>query len=249
LRFLSILFFFLIVGVGSSCGLFTGSSSDTDEEGNPEFKGVTSLKCSDSQRCKTYCDKWFATKSSLLRECLEQESDDVNKLNAVLASMKKGSWNSIKPEELHILVEFDEDLWPEYAGVNSKTSARDMLKWVAEDEQIANKLNGNMEILKSAFSVLGAPASEDKVVREGMKKDVDLEQHRTFFEVSVFNNNNKAFEEAHNLLKEECNDGKHCIREVYCGIDADPVFGRLEELELGPDAALSGSNLDRSDCN
>ena len=250
MRFLSILVFFLIVGVGSSCGFFTGSSGKAEAEDNTEFKGVTSLKCSDSQRCKTYCDKWFATKSSLLRECLDQESADVNTLNSVLASMEKGSWNSIKPEELHILTEFDEDIWPEYASVNNKISARDMLLWVAEEEEIADKLNGNKAVLKNAFSVFMGPGPHrDQVVLEGMKKDVDIERNRTFFEVSRDNNNNKAFKEAHNLLKEECNDRKSCIKKVYCDIDKDPVFGRLNELELGQDADTDGSSLHRDECN
>lgn len=249
MRFLSILVFFLIVGVGSSCGFFTGSSEETGGKDDTEFKGVTSLKCSDSQRCKTYCNKWFATKSSLLRKCLDQESADVSTLNGVLASMEKGSWDSIKPEELHVLTEFDEDIWPEYASINNKTSARDMLLWVAEEEKIADKLDGNKAVLKNAFSVFGAPAHRDQVVFEGMKKDVDIERHRTFFEVSVFNNNNKAFKEAHNLLKEECNNRKTCIKTVYCDIGVDNVFGRLNELELGQDADTDGDSLHRDECN
>ena len=250
MRFLSIVFFlFIIVSFSNSCGLF---SADSDNEGKDDetggFTGASSLKCSSSQRCKEYCTKWFSAKSSLFDECLDQESDDVTKLNAALSSMDKGNWDSIKKEDLSVLIKFDEDLWPQYASVNNKVFARDMLLWVAKNEEIANHLDDDNEVLKNAFTVLGAPAHKNDVVFAGIKVDVDLDNRRTFFEVSVFDNNDKAFTAAHDLLKKECDSVKACIKKVYCDIDATVVFGRLNTLDLGGDADDGGS-LHRDECS
>ena len=237
------------MGFGSSCGLFSEDSGDDEVGEADKFGGVTTLECSSSQRCRGYCDKWFTTNSSLLDKCFEQESDDITKLNATILSMEKGSWDSIKTENLHILTKFDEDLWPKYASVNNKPSLREMLIWVAENEEIADLLDEDNEVLKNAFTILGAPTHEDEAMFEGMKQDVDVDRRRTFFEVSVFNNNNEAFKAAHALLKEECNDRRTCVKKVYCDIDVDSVFGRLNELELGEDADTDGDSLHRDECN
>lgn len=249
MRFLSIVFFlFIIVSFNNSCGLFSADSDNEEEVETGGFTGISSVECSSSQRCKEYCNKWFSAKSSLFDRCLDQESDDVTKLNAALSSMDKGNWDSIKKEDLSILTKFDEDLWPQYASVNSKVFARDMLLWVAKNEEIADHLDEDGEVLKNAFTVLGAPVHKKDVVFESMKVDVDLDNRRTFFEVSVFDKNDKAFTAAHDLLKKECDSVKSCIKKVYCDIDATQVFGKLNELELGGDAD-DGDNLHRDECD
>lgn len=250
MSFWNILFFVFVMGFSSSCGVFSGESKKTDEnEGTEQFGGESSLECSNSERCRGYCNSLFAADSSLLSKCLDQESGDITNLNAAILSMEKGGWDSIKVEHLHILVEFDDGVWPKYAGVNDKVSAREMLLWVAKDEGIADLLDEEHKVLKNAFTVLGAPAHEQDVIFEGMKKDVDLEKRRSFFEVSVFNKNDKAFKAAHALLKEECDDRKFCVRKLYCDVNQTVVFGKLNELELGGDADVDGGSLHGDECN
>ena len=250
MRFWNILFFLFIVSFSGSCGLFSSESEkkDEDDENVDKFRGDISLECSQSERCKGYCNDLFAANPSLLSKCLDQESDDVTNLNAVISSMEKSSWDSIKKEPLYILVNFDDSIWPKYASVNSTVSAQEMLLWVAKEEEVADLLDEKNEVLRKAFTILGAPAHKDSVVFEGMKQDVDLDNRQSFFEVSALNKNDKAFRAAHDLLKEECNS-KACIKRLYCDIDATFVFGKLNELELGGDADADGDSLHRDECN
>ncbi len=250
MSFLNVVVLFLfIVTFQSSCGLF-GDSTVGDEDPD-DGKNVLDLEdaveCSDSARCKQQCNKLFTTDASLLEKCLDQKSSDISQINAAFAPMEKANWEAVKALPLAFLVDFDEDIWPKYAGIN-RVKAREMLLWVAKNDDIADLLDEDHNVLRNAFSALGS-SSYDKKVQAGMIEDVDLEENHTFFEVSVHNNNDKAFRAAHELLKEECGENdKLCVKKVYCDIGHDPVFGTLKRLELGEDADSDGT-LNRDDCS
>jgi len=237
-----------VAGISGSCGLFSGESTSRvdGEETALEFAGDVSSRCSDSERCRSYCDDLFSHDISLRDKCVDQNSDDVSKLNAAVSAMETGNWSSIKSEHLSILVEFDEDIWPEYAGINDRVSAQSMLLWIAQEEEIADLLGEEQKVLKNAFAVLGDPAYSG-VVLEGMKKFVDLDNDQSFFEVSALQGNDNAFQEAHALLRKECGNNEPCIKKFYCEINQDRVFGKLNELELAQDTGVSGS-LYRDNC-
>ena len=243
----AVVLFLFIVTFQSSCGLFsdsTGDDEDPDDKNGPNLE--TSVECSDSARCKQQCNKLFTTDASLLDKCLDQKSSDVSQINAAFSPMEKANWDSIKAISLDVLVDFDKNIWPKYAGIN-RVKAREMLLWVAKNDDIADLLDEDHNILRNAFSTLGSTSYDEKV-QTGMTEDVDLEENRTFFEVSIHNNNDKAFKAAHELLKEECGENdRFCVREVYCSIENDLVFGTLNRLELGEDADSDGT-LNRSDC-
>ena len=248
MRFLNVLFFLFVAGIGGSCGLFSDESTGNNEdEATLKFAGDVSSKCSDNQRCRNYCGALFSHDVSLRDKCADQALGDVSKINSAISAMDSGHWSSIKREHLHILIEFDKSIWLEYASINNKVSAQSMLLWIAQEEEIANLLGEGegQEVLKNAFAVLGAPAYDDAVLK-GMKMFVDLDKDQGFFEVSVLKGNDNAFQEAHELLKKECGS-RVCVKNIYCEIDQDVVFGKLNQLELAQDAEADGA-LYREDC-
>ena len=227
------------MGFSVSCGLGDASEGD-DSEGKLKF---VEAECTDDQRCKEQCKKLFGLEADLLDKCLKQDSADVSQLNVVISAMDKGNWTSIKPEPLKILVDFDEDIWVKYADVNI-ARAKEMLVWVAKNEEIAGHLGDEQAPLRVAFANVGGERfHEDKRVIEGMKVDVEGNKNRTFFEESVHSENDTAFKAAHELLKRECDEEKTCIKTLYCEIGESVVVGKLNALELGGDAALSGNDL------
>ena len=232
-----------------SCGLFSreDSKSNPANTEDPQFTGSVSIACQNSQRCKTWCDNLFLT-DQLLNKCLNQTTDDVSHLHSVLSAMEKGNWKSIKPEHLSTVIKFDDDLWPKYASVNNRALAQTMLLWIAEESEVAEFLVGDQKVLKNAFQVLGTPGAEDKLVLKGLRKDVDLENDQTFFEVSAHKKNDNGFKAVHALLKEECKEQKSCVKRVYCEIDQTVVFGKLNRLGLGGDADADGDSLHQDEC-
>ena len=233
------------MGLSVSCGL----GDDSKEEGSEGEIKFVDAECTEDPRCEERCKKLFSLETDLLNKCLEQDSADVNQLNIVVSAMDKGNWNSIKPEPLKILVDFDEDIWVKYVGVNIART-KEMLVWVAKNEEIANHLGDEQAPLKVAFaSVGGERFHEDIRVIEGMKAEVEGNTGRTFFEESVHNQNDTAFKAAHRLLKRECDERKTCIKKVYCDIGESVVFGKLNNLDLGGDAVGSGDELHQSTCD
>ncbi len=243
LLFLCLIFFF-----SGSCGLKPSEegSGEGDVKLTSGAEGTAGV-CSGSAPCKRTCKKIFETSAKLYEICLEETTSDVAHLNKVISAMEKGNWKSIKGDSLKVLMAFDKDIWPKYAGIRDKTTIEEMLLWVAEDENIAMHLDEKHNVLRRAFTVLGAPAGEDTVVQKGMERNVDTKEKRNFFEVSAFHNNRKAFEGAHNLLKEECDEDSFCIEKFYCKIEKTLVFGKLNVYGLAKDAKRSGS-LHQEDC-
>ncbi len=238
----------------SSCGfLFGGAQNQTEESAlKPELAGET-VTCSESSRCNTLCKKMFSAEADRLEKCLKLKSSDVGELYTAYSSMERGNWSVIKAEYMQVLTDFDEDIWPEFAKRNDKVSAREMLLWVAKGKDVATLLDNEdddeeegSKILKRAFAVLGAPAEKDKVVIEGMKKNVDTTKQQNFFQVSVLNKNDDAFQAGHTLLKAECKNQKSCIKSFYCATDEDIVFGKLNSLGLG--AEVDGGGLFPDEC-
>ena len=178
---------------------------------------------------------------------MKENSFEIGQLNIVYSAMEKGNWDSIKQEYLKSLVDFDDSIWVKYARVNNKVSAREMLLWVAKEEDVAELLDEDRFVLKNAFTVLGSPAHKDIVVFEGMKVNLDIDRNQTFFEVSALNKNDKAFKAAHELLTEECEEQKNCIKNLYCDLNQSVVFGKLNELELG--VGTFGRNLYADQCD
>ncbi len=235
------------MGFGSSCGMFSSEDSKPTDGLTGEFKGAISDACQNSQRCKVHCNNLFVTKS-LLKKCLDQTTDRVSKLHAALSAMEKGNWSSIKAEHLQIVIDFDEDLWPKYASVNNRELAHAMIKWVANESKVAAFLKEDQRALRNAFLVLGTPGNGEKdIILRGMKKDVDLEKEQTFFEVSALKKNDNAFQAGHEILKEECEKRKSCIKRLYCDVNQTVVFAKLNELGLGGDAD-DGESLHDDEC-
>lgn len=230
------------MGFSSSCGVFSSQNSKLEEvTGGNEFKGSTSTECQTSQRCKVHCNNLFIQKS-LLEKCLSQTTAQVSKLHAALSAMEKGNWSSIKAEHLQVLVDFDEDLWPKYAGVNNRELAHAMIQWVASEPKVADFLQDDQRALRNALLVLGAPGNGDReIILKGLKEDVDLEREQSFFEVSALKKNDNAFRAGHAVLKEECEERKSCIKKLYCDVNQTVVFAKLNSLGLGGDADDGGS--------
>ena len=226
--------------------MFISSSTDNNKGDTSPSLLDSVVDCEESDLCKQQCNKLFSIDVLLLNKCLDQKSNIVSKMNSVFPPMQKGNWKSIKADSLKALIDFDDDIWPKYAGVNT-TQSREMLLWVAKNKDIARLLDDDHKILGNAFRVLGF-ASYDKKVQEGMNKDVDLDNQHTFFEVSVHSENDSAFKAAHELLRKECGENnKPCVKKVYCNIGRDLVFGKLNNLDLGEDADPDGT-LNRVDC-
>ena len=238
-------FLCLILVFNSSC---LPNPSEEESDRATLTSGANGGVCSVSTACQKTCKKIFETSANLYEKCLEETTDDVSDLNKVISAMEKGNWKSIKGGSLKVLMDFDKDIWPKYAGIRDKATIEEMLLWVAENEDIATHLDEKHQVLKRAFTVLGAPAGADTVVREGMEKDVDKKEKLSFFEVSAFENNKPAFEGAHQLLKEECEEELFCIEKFYCKLNKTLVFGKLNNYGLAEDAKKSGSFY-QEDCD
>ena len=236
---------FLVIFLGVM--LFFTSCPSSEQNNQTTNTGGNNTMCSTDSNCPVLCKTIFETSKKLYDKCLQETSINVAELSKAILAMDKGSWKSIKAESLQALVNFDTDIWPKYAGVQNKTTIQEMLLWVAEEESIANHVY--QEVLKKAFTVLGSPAEKTKVVQEGMKENVDTKENRSFLEVSVFNKNKKAFEQAHKLLIEDCEESRFCVQKFYCCLlNKTLVFQKLNEYDLAKDANKSGSFY-QSDCD
>lgn len=243
-KYLSFFILFLFVLLNSSC-------TPTEEAEPPSDPTIIVNKdCDLDKVCVSRCQQAFSTNSTLLKNCLREEPETVDLITSSTTAMEKRQWSSIKAQELKALVDFDKDTWVKYSNVSNKTSAREMLLWIAKTEEIAESLDNDGQVLKNAFSVLGASNYyEDQRALQGMKQNIDLKERQGFFEVSAFNENKKAFQNAHKVLKEECGaSNKNCLKEFYCGIYHSLVFGMLNELGLGADTGSDGSRLHADEC-
>ena len=228
----------------SSCQPSSKKDPQTSLNQNPE--GGASAECSTVPKCQLRCTTTFETSKKLYDKCLEETSDDVIELDKAISGMEKGNWKVIKAESLKVLVDFDQDIWPKYAGVRNKTTVQEMLLWIAENEDIAEHVY--QKVLEQAFYVLGANANKGEMIREGLKVYVDTKENRSFFEVSAFKKNRKAFEEAHKLITEECSKDPYCLKKFYCELNKTLVFGKLNQYGLAQDTQKSGS-LYQADCS
>lgn len=223
--------------------------SSTDLEGaRQEDSGIFAIEtiCDRDDRCVASCRELFVADSNRADKCMSQTVGNVRALKIVVTAMDRGSWSSIKPDQLRRALEFDSDLWLPYVSVN-KSHNREFLKLVAEQPEVAELIDDN-EILRQAFMSLVLLGSPDDKILEGMQKYVDEDENQTFFGVAALSNNNKAFEEGHRLLSDVCQKRKLCVQRVYCAIYEDIVFTRLNDLNLA-DEVTDSSRISISICN
>ena len=220
------------------------------EDDSAEFKGDVSINCSDSVKCENNCNLLFVTDVDRLDKCLDSKGDEISSIKSVVDAMSGGNWDGIKADDLEVLTTFDTDIWLEYAQINNKPNVREMLLWVAEEQGVGALVNNNkgLEILEVAFRTLGSSASEDKRVQEGLKKEVDLETGETFLEVSALAENDEAFKAAHRMLKDHCDEDARCMKNLYCDVNEDVVFSKLNELELADEVDSDGGQLLPREC-
>ena len=230
------------------CGCSSPQSSTDLERSRQGDSGVFAVQtiCNQDDRCVIDCRELFVGDSDHASKCMKQTVGDVRVLKTVIALMEKGSWSSVKPDQLERALEFDSDLWLPYVSAN-KSHNREFLKFIAEEPQAAELIDDN-EILRQAFMSLVLLGSPDDKVLDGMQRYVDEDDNQTFFGVAALNKNNEAFEEGHRLLSDVCQQRKLCLQRVYCGIYEDIVFARLNELNLS-DEVTDGEHISVSICN
>ena len=236
-------FSFAVFCLYISCSSSSSNSENELDQFEKTFGRIS--KCSENPGCKSDCRRLFIKDSSLVERCSSRSITDVRYMKKIVLAMERGQWSSIQASELEVVFEFNRDLWLDHAAI-SKNSSREMLVWVAEEEEIAELLDDDGRVLKTAFKEVGSSYGDNSVI-EGMKDRVDLTDNRNFFEIAAVNDNNDAFKNAHNLLKKECDEERVCIKQVYCSSCADIIFGRLNELDLGEDADSDGL-LHKTEC-
>ena len=227
-----------------SCGfLFPDLGDSTDKNPTtPKTTTASFVACSSNGTCQKRCKEMFSSDSSLLKKCLKEDTNDVGKMRAAFTGMSDGNWTSVKAKDLKILLEFNNEIWLKYAGINYQNS-KNMLFWIAKNKDIGELLSTtdgdnddeeepDQAILKKAFKKLG----ESGNIFKGMKEEVDDKEEISFLEVCAFEKNEPAFTSAHRVLKEECNDRESCVKNFYCELSKDVVFGMLNKLKLAEDA-------------
>ncbi len=230
----------IIFLLGILWGCSSPQSSVAPEETEQEDSGVFGVQtiCHRDEGCTASCHELFVGDSDHANKCMDQTVGDVRALKVVLAAMEKGSWSSIKPDQLERALNFDSDLWLPYVDIN-KPWSRAFLKRVAEEPKIAELLDDN-EVLRRAFMSLVLLGSQDDQILGGMREYVDTDENQTFLGVAALNKNDKAFEEGHRLLSDVCQKRQLCIQRVYCAIYEDIVFTRLNDLSLSDEVTDSG---------
>ncbi len=99
-----------------------------------------------------------------------------------------------------------------------------------------SKTTAHDSTMKSKKIIDGSVISFDfPIFFSFIKKCFGVDPVRTFTNLAVEIENRSAFEIAHQVLAEACNNNSACIRLAYCNIDSDLVWNQVDEKykELG----------------
>ena len=166
--------------------------------------------CEGDEDCEEQCDELFGSGSDE-KECLELTKNEVtamfeafNDEDGILADPDDDDLKDIYPEDIENLFEIDDNVWRKLIRKYSKSEAKDVLVWIAEDREIF-----------AAISSLDDDDDEDflrDLLKESGTGDISSillakigdEYEDNFIYLAQRESNDDAVELAHDILLDDC---------------------------------------------
>lgn len=190
--------------------------------------GASEAVCSD--QCERRCRDVFSHTDDY-EECMSLGYSSARKVDSVYSRMRKGNWSSIESEELEVLVDISIAPWLKQA--QSHAGVREMLVWIAENEDIAQLLDDEGAVLKEGLESISYKRNEQGI-KDGL--NVHLEDERRFLEMMAWEENNEGLKKTHQLILDVCENNDRCVENIYCIYKgSDIIFELITDLELHSD--------------
>ena len=183
-----------------------------------------------SSECQKNCRTIFSNIDEL-DQCTHLSDSTVLQMERAVNNMSRGLWKSITEEQISHIVDISYSPWLRYAE-SSTESAENMLIWLAENKQIPHYLDEEGEILKTVLASLSL-LSFNKGVKDAFSKDI--EEGRTFLEMTAWNKNDEGFRRTHKVILEVCENNEICIRQTYCQNNSNIVPDTVNKMKLNLD--------------
>ena len=183
-----------------------------------------------SSECRQDCRTIFSNADEL-NQCTRLSDSTVRQMERAVNNMSRGLWKSITEEQISHISNISYSPWLKYADGGTE-SAENMLIWLAENERIPYYLDEEGEVLKTVLASLSS-LSFDKGVKDALSKDI--EEGRTFLEMTAWNKNEEGFRRIHQVILEVCENNDICIRQTYCRNNSDIVPDTVNKMELDLD--------------
>lgn len=183
-----------------------------------------------STECQQDCQAIFSNADEV-DQCTVLSDSTVRLIERAVNNMSRGIWKPITDEQISHLVSISYSPWLNYADSSTK-SAENMLIWLIENEAISRYLDEQGEILKTVLDSLSS-LSFDKGIKDAFSKDI--ENGRTFLEMTAWKQNDEVFRKTHEIILEVCEHNDICIRQTYCRNNSDIVPDTVNKLKLNLD--------------
>lgn len=208
------------------CGWFKADQFSTlySNSANKLSSSGCSIKC--QQDCRA-----IFSNADELDQCTDLSDSTVLQIERAVNNMSRGLWKPITEEQISHISNISYSPWLKYADSGAE-SAENMLIWLAENEQIPYYLDEEGEVLKTVLASL-SPFSFDKGVKDALSRDI--EEGRTFLEMTAWNKNDESFRRIHKVILAVCENNTICIRQTYCQNNSDIVPDTVNKMELNLD--------------
>ena len=200
--------------------LYQGSQEDSPA---PSSSGC-------SNECQQDCRAVFSNANEV-DQCTRLSDSTVRLIERAVNNMSRGVWKPITEEQISHIVSISYSPWLRYADSGVK-SAENMLIWLTENEEIPHYLDEEGEILKTVLDSLSS-LSFDRGVKDAFSKDI--EEGKTFLEMTAWKKNDEIFRKAHEVILEVCEQDDICIRQTYCQNNSGIVPETVNKLNLNLD--------------
>ena len=199
-----------------------------DLHSNNQDHSTDSSSC--SRECQQDCRTIFSNADEL-DQCTRLSDSTVRQVERAVNNMSRGLWKPITEDQISHISNISYSPWLKYAD-GSTESAENMLIWLAENEEIPYYLDEEGEILKTVLASLSS-FSFDRGVKDALSKDI--EEGKTFLEMTAWNKNDEGFRRIHKVILETCENNEICIRQTYCQNNSDIVPDTVNKMELNLD--------------
>ena len=183
-----------------------------------------------SSECQQDCREMFPSLGEF-DQCTRLPDVTVRLIKRAVDNMGRGIWDPITEDQISYIVSISHAPWVQYADGGSE-SAENMLVWLAENHRIPHYLDEDGEVLQTVLDSLSS-MSFDNGIRDALSREI--EDGRTFLEMTAWEKNDEGFRRTHEVILEACDGDNICIRQTYCQNNSDIVPDTVNKLRLNLD--------------